>query len=90
MVIEPCDAGEDALGYKAIFYLTFEAEQKVKKRSFEIGATYLVQRLHNLSKAGYCAPMTSKAIAAIEAKIGDALPMFLKSFDRTRSLHEFA
>lgn len=77
VVVEACDAGEDTIGYKAIFYLTFEAAKESGKQSFEIGASYLAQRMHNLKKAGYLAPMTSKAISAIEGKLGDSLPMFL-------------
>lgn len=77
VVVEPCDPGEDPLGYKAIYYLSFEAAGKMRKKSFEIGASFLAQRIHNLTKAGYKAPMTARAIESIEDKIGTALPMFL-------------
>lgn len=77
VVIEPCDEGEDPLGYKAIFYLTFEAARKTKKKTFEVGASFLAQRKHNLCKAGYKVPMTMQAIEKIEAKTGQALPMFI-------------
>ena len=76
VVIEPCDESEDPLGYKAIFYLTFEAARQTKKKTFEIGASFLAQRKHNLSKAGYKVPMTLLAIEKIEAKTGKPLPMF--------------
>jgi len=77
VVIEPCETSEDPLGYKAIFYLTFEAARKTKKKTFEIGASFLAQRKHNLCKAGYKVPMTLQAIEKIEAKTGEPLPMFL-------------
>ena len=77
VVIEPCDEGEDPLCYKAIFFLTFEAARNTKKKTFEIGASFLAQRKHNLCKAGYKVPMTVKAIEKIEQKIGEPLPMFL-------------
>lgn len=77
VIVEPCDHGEDTIGYKAIFYLTFEAAKESGKQSFEVGASFLAQRMHNLKKAGYSAPMTDKAISAIEDKLGETLPMFL-------------
>ena len=77
VIVEPCDVKEDPLGYKAIFFLSLEAAAKTRKKSFEIGASFLAQRHHNLSKAGYKAPMTVKAIAAIEDKIGKTLPILL-------------
>ena len=77
VVIEACDEQEDPLGYKAIFYLTFEAARKTHKKTFEIGASFLAQRKHNLCKAGYKVPMTLQAIEKIEAKTGKPLPMFL-------------
>ena len=77
VMIETCDESEDPLGYKAIFYLSFEAARKTKKKTFEIGASFLAQRKHNLCKAGYKVPMTVQAIEKIEQKTGQPLPMFL-------------
>ncbi len=77
VVVEPCEQAEDKIGYKAIFYLTFEAAKETGKQSFEIGASFLAQRLYNLKKAGYTAPMTDKAITSIENKLGESLPIFL-------------
>jgi len=77
VVIETCDEGEDPIGYKAIFYLSFEAARKTKKKTFEIGASFLAQRKYSLSRAGYSVPMTLQAIEKIEAKTGQTLPMFL-------------
>jgi len=79
VMIEPCDQSVDPIGYKAVFFLTFEAARKTQKKTFEIGASYLVQRCHNLSKAGYVVPMTLQAIEKIEAQLGKPLPMFLGS-----------
>jgi len=77
VVIEPCPKTEDPIGYKAIFYLTFEAARKTQKKTFEIGASFLAQRRHSLSKAGYKVPMTILAIEKIESATGQPLPMFL-------------
>ncbi len=90
VVVETCAEDEDPLGYKAIFYLTLEAAANTKKKSFEIGASFLAQRYHNLDKAGYKAPMTVQAIEAIEKKIGDNLPMFLGLSSKNSSLHSYA
>lgn len=90
VVVEPCESEEDPLGYKAVFFLTLEAANKTRRRSFEIGASFLAQRYHNLSKAGYSAPMTIKAIEAIEAKIGDTLPMFLGIAGKSGSIGAYA
>ena len=79
VVIEPCSPSEDPIGYKAIFYLTFEAARKTKKKTFEIGASFLAQRRHSLCKAGYKVPMTLLAIEKIEKEMGQPLPMFLGS-----------
>lgn len=77
VIVKPCDLGQDPVGYKAIFYLNADCSQKTKKEYFEIGASFLAQRMHNLVKAGYEAPMTVTAIEAIEKRIGAALPIFL-------------
>lgn len=79
VVIEPCDESEDPIGYKAIFYLSFEAARKTQKKTFEIGASFLAQRRHSLCKAGYKVPMTLQAIEKIEAATGRVLPMFLST-----------
>lgn len=77
VVVEPCDAKEDPVGYKAVFYLTYEAARKTQKKTFEVGASFLAQRQHSLSKAGYKVPMTVQAIEKVEALTGKSLPMFL-------------
>ncbi len=77
VVIETCDKQEDPIGYKAIFYLTLEAARKTHKKSFEIGASFLIQRQQSLHKAGYKVPMTLLAIEKVEAKIGKPLPLFI-------------
>ena len=75
VLIKPCDETEDPLGYKAIFYLNNEALLSSKKKSFTIGASFLMQRAHNLKKAGREAPMTDKAIAMVKDYIGGDLPL---------------
>ncbi len=77
VMIEPCPKSEDPLGYKAVFFLSMEAAHKTRKKTFEIGASFLAQRRYSLSKAGYNVPMTAKAIDTIEQKLGETLPMFL-------------
>lgn len=76
VVVEPCDSQEDPLGYRAVFLLSQESARAQKKKSFVIGASFLAQREHNLVKAGYKAPMTQRAIALVENRIGKALPVF--------------
>jgi len=78
VVVEPCETSEEPLGYKAVFFLTFEAARKTQKNTFEVGASFLAQRMHSLSKAGYKVPMTAQAIEKIEEITGQVLPMFLQ------------
>lgn len=76
--VEACDRKEDPLGYRAIFFTRDTASQHdVRDDRFVIGASYLAQREFNLSKAGYKAPMTSRAINLIEQKLGSTLPVVL-------------
>lgn len=75
--VEPCDQKEDPLGYRAIFFMSDAMKRKEPTETFVIGASYLAQRELNLSKAGYKAPMTHRAISLIEQKIGSSLPVML-------------
>ena len=74
--VEPCDESEDPLGYRAIFFMNKKSKRD-SKGIFVIGASYLAQRELNLTKAGYKAPMTHRAIGLIERKIGSSLPIVL-------------
>jgi len=65
--IEPCAYSEDPLGYKAVFITKRGAPSH-----FEIGASLLELRQNNLSKAGYKAPMTERALVILSAKVGGA------------------
>lgn len=67
--LEKCDRSEDPLGYHVIFF-TGEKLRAAAVKSYVIGASHLVQRLASLKKAGYDAPMTQKAIALLEARLG--------------------
>jgi len=69
--VEPCDEQEDPLGYRAVFFLDKTKREALK--SFAVGASYLAKRRHNLSQAGYDAPMTHRAIDLVEEKIGSSL-----------------
>lgn len=70
--IEACDCSEDPFGYRAVFFTGDDANSKeggVANR-FIVGASFLLQRKKNLMRSGYEAPMTEKAIALLEGKIG--------------------
>lgn len=68
--VEACGCEEDPLGYRAVFVID---QEDVSKNTFAIGASLLPQREDNLRRSGYKAPMTHKAIALIENKIGSRL-----------------
>ena len=71
--VEPCEISGDPLGYRAVFYFSPDASRRKGKESFAVGASLLAQRKNHLSKAGYKAPMTHKAIALIERATGQIL-----------------
>jgi|AACY02.16.fsa_nt_gi hypothetical protein len=71
--VEACECSEDPLGYKAVFISGGMSEGN----EFVVGASFLAQRRHNLVKKGYFVPMTNKAIALIEGKLGRHLPVVL-------------
>ncbi len=61
--VQPCD--NDPTGYRVIFYQM--SGRLVDKSvslspSYEIGASFLKNRLQKLSRAGFDAPMTRKAL----------------------------
>ncbi|MCC7305908.1 MAG: hypothetical protein IT558_06600 [Alphaproteobacteria bacterium] len=66
--IEPCHTDEDPLGYRVAFYAD-------GAKAFVIGASFLLQRVRKLTRAGYRAPMTQRAIALVEAQLGKALDL---------------
>ncbi|MAI62098.1 MAG: hypothetical protein CBB87_06350 [Micavibrio sp. TMED27] len=73
--VEACECSEDPLGYRAVFYiydeeLSAEEACRVFDNNFVVGASFLAKRQANLSRSGYSAPMTDKAISLIENKIG--------------------
>lgn len=70
VLVEPCAEDEDPLGYRAVFLLSRESANAQKKTSFAVGASFLAQRGRHLEKAGYSAPMTRRAIAMVEDRIG--------------------
>ena len=69
VIVERCDRNEDPLGYQVVFCAS-EKMRAVAINNFVIGASHLVQRLASLKKAGYDAPMTQKAIAMLEKRLG--------------------
>ncbi len=59
--VESCDVHEDPMGYRVIYY-------KDSDDDYSVGASYLRDRLKKLSRAGFDAPMTQKAINIIDQK----------------------
>ena len=68
VVVESCDMEEDPLGYRVIFYRNEAEIGQETENSYRMGASYLRHRLKKLSKAGFDAPMTKKAITLINQK----------------------
>ena len=77
VTVEACDKKEDPLGFRAIFLFDQQKAEQEQKKAFVIGASFLAKREVNLKKAGYAAPMTHKAIALIEEKMGQSPPIVL-------------
>jgi hypothetical protein len=73
VVIEACDASEDASGFRAVFYLEDHDADEALKKFFIVGASFLPQRRRNLESAGYSAPMTEQAIRLVERRMGRQL-----------------
>jgi len=77
VMLEPCETGDDPLGYRAVFYLTpearFAAEESLEEKCFSVGASLLSQREQHIVRAGYKAPMTRKAIQLLKEMTGVAL-----------------
>jgi hypothetical protein len=71
--IQSCAPQEDPLGLCAVFHLEPAAWTQGQEKSYSVGASLLVQRLRQLEKAGYKAPMTAQAIALVEARLGRKL-----------------
>ncbi|MGH1457176.1 MAG: hypothetical protein ACRBDI_10375 [Alphaproteobacteria bacterium] len=67
--VESCEMNEDPMGFRVIYY-------KDSEDDYSVGASYLRDRLKKLSRAGFDAPMTQKAINIIDQKR-------LKVFKRT-------
>lgn len=84
--IKRCSLEEDPLGYKALFHSDVSAGHKADQSAssidnqagqqafhediFEVGASFLSQRELNLQRAGFEAPMTSKAIDLVQQQLG--------------------
>ncbi len=64
--VEPCD--QDPTGYRVVFY---QMSGRMLDRSvslspsYEMGASFLENRLKKLSRAGFDAPMTRKALELV-------------------------
>ncbi len=67
VILEPCAHEEDPLGYRVVFYKdSLNRYDNDNKDSYSIGASYLGSRLEKLSRAGFDAPMTKKAMTLID------------------------
>ncbi len=66
--VETCHSREDVSGFRAVFHLAPQRAIEEGQQIFIIGGSYLAQRLESLSRAGYDAPMTKKALKLLEAK----------------------
>lgn len=69
VTIESCDRADDPMGYRAVFYLRHESARAEARKSFVVGASFLEARKVQISKAGYDAPMTQKAIGMVQKKV---------------------
>ncbi len=69
VVLETCDKEEDPSGYRVVFYkINTKVERDEDPDTYRMGASYLRTRLKKLSRAGFDAPMTKKAIQLIDKK----------------------
>lgn len=67
--VQTCHESDDPTGYKAVFYLKHAHAKVMQKDSFAVGASYLKKRLENLTRAGYNAPMTDKALELLNSRL---------------------
>jgi len=65
VALESCSADEDPLGVRVHFF-TQDSKAHLKP-SYSVGGSMLEKRLHCLRKAGYDAPMTSRALDIINS-----------------------
>ncbi len=68
VVVESCNTEEDPTGYRVIFYRDTAAGKQDAENSYSMGASYLRNRLKKLSRAGFEAPMTERALHMINQK----------------------
>ncbi len=64
VLVERCNISEDPSGFSVTYYKNYFNDD----HSFQIGASYLKDRLKKLSRAGFDAPMTKKALNIIDQK----------------------
>ena len=68
VVVETCGEEEDPSGFRVIFYTNEVDLVHEDENSYSIGASYLQNRLKKLTRAGFDAPMTKKAMNIIDQK----------------------
>lgn len=60
--VESCHINEDPLGFRVVFF------KLASNDCYSVGASHLSTRLKKLSRAGFDAPMTEKALNIIDQK----------------------
>lgn len=84
--VEACDTAEDPLGLRAVFHIDPTSWNELQTASYTVGASLLTQRLSQLEKAGYKAPMTRQAIQIVEKRLGRKLIDFkIEAFSLTHT-----
>ena len=69
VMLESCDKAEDPSGFRVVFYRQdAHGITEGSSEAYRMGASYLKTRLKKLSRAGFDAPMTKKAIELINQK----------------------
>ncbi len=68
VAIEQCSLQEDSFGYRVVYYGDILDDHGEMVVAYVVGASLLPSRLRKLSKAGFDAPMTQRAMEMIESK----------------------
>ncbi len=71
VALEPCDALEDPMGLRAVFFIKDEKPLTQRTNCYCVGASYLRQRLDGIRRAGFEAPMTARALELVEESLKD-------------------
>ncbi len=75
VMVEACEKSEDPSGYRVTFYKSDKTVFNEDERSYSIGASFLKNRMEKLSRAGFDAPMTKKALNIIDKERLKRVPL---------------